>query len=42
MVTLLTSPNPIDALEPEIGRLYLEDKLKYEAIAREWTLKYAV
>jgi ubiquitin-conjugating enzyme E2 D/E len=42
LVSLLTTPNTVDAVEPEIARLYLKDKARYEATAREWTLKYAV
>jgi len=41
ILSLLTDPNPEEALCPDIGKLYLRDKKKYEAIATEWTIKYA-
>lgn len=40
--SLLTDPNPNDPLEPDIARLYKENKLKYDTTAREWTDKYAM
>lgn len=39
--SLLTEPNPHDPLVAEIGKLYLEDKNKFDKIATEWTLQYA-
>ncbi len=39
--SLLCDPNPQDPFEPEIAKLYIKDKNKYEMIAREWTNKYA-
>jgi ubiquitin-conjugating enzyme E2 D/E len=39
--SLLNDPNPNDPLEPTIAKQYVEDKAKYEEIAKEWTLKYA-
>ena len=39
--SLLSDANPDDPLEPEIALIYKNDRLKYDAIAREWTLKYA-
>jgi ubiquitin-conjugating enzyme E2 D/E len=39
--SLLTDPNPKDPLVPEIAQIYERDKPRYEATAREWTLKYA-
>ena len=39
--SLLNDPNPNDPLEPIIAKQYLEDKAKYEDIARQWTLQYA-
>ncbi|WCJ37033.1 Ubiquitin-conjugating enzyme E2 4 [Euphorbia peplus] len=41
IVSLMVAPNPEDALVPDIAYLYLNDKEKYEATAREWTQKYA-
>jgi ubiquitin-conjugating enzyme E2 D/E len=39
--SLLNDPNPNDPLEPTIAKQYVEDKAKYEEVARQWTLKYA-
>jgi ubiquitin-conjugating enzyme E2 D/E len=39
--SLLNDPNPNDPLEPVIAKQYVEDKAKYEDIARQWTLQYA-
>ena len=39
--SLLTDPNPDDPLVPEIANIYKVDKNQYEAIAKEWTKKYA-
>jgi ubiquitin-conjugating enzyme E2 D/E len=39
--SLLNDPNPNDPLEPQIAKQYVEDKAKYEDIARGWTLQYA-
>ena len=39
--SLLTDPNPNDPLVPEIAQLYLKDKNKHDATAREWVNKYA-
>ena len=38
--SLLTDPNPDDPLMPDIAKLYKVDKERYNAIAREWTMKY--
>ncbi|RGB28629.1 ubiquitin-conjugating enzyme/RWD-like protein [Rhizophagus diaphanus] len=38
---LLTDPNPDDPLVPEIARVYKTDRIRYDATAREWSLKYA-
>ncbi len=40
--SLLTDPNPDDPLVPEIATLYTTNREKYDIIAREWTMKYAV
>ncbi|KAK9053950.1 hypothetical protein SSX86_025025 [Deinandra increscens subsp. villosa] len=40
--SLLTDPNPDDPLVPEIAHMYKIDKVKYEAMARSWTQKYAI
>ncbi|CAG8467761.1 2491_t:CDS:1 [Funneliformis mosseae] len=39
--SLLTDPNPDDYLVPEIALVYRTDRSRYEANAREWTIKYA-
>lgn len=39
--SLLTDPNPNDPLDPEVARIYKENKLKYEVTARQWTEQYA-
>ncbi len=39
--SLLNDPNPNDPLEPQIAKQYVEDKAKYEEVAKQWTLKYA-
>ena len=38
---LLTEPNADSPLVPDIAHLYKSNKSKYDAIAREWTMKYA-
>ena len=40
--SLLTDPNPDDPLVPEIATQYTTNREKYDIIAREWTMKYAV
>ncbi len=40
--SLLTDPNPDDALVPEITHMYKIDMAKYEAITRNWSQKYAM
>ena len=39
--SLLDDPNPDDPLVPEIARLFKSNKAKYEANAREATMRYA-
>eukprot|EP00435_Cladocopium_sp_Y103_P062471 s466_g24.t1 len=39
--SLLTDPNPNDPLVPEIAQVYLKDRAKHDATAREWVQKYA-
>lgn len=39
--SLMTDCNPNDPLVPEIAQLYLRDRKKHDANAREWTQKYA-
>jgi ubiquitin-conjugating enzyme E2 D/E len=39
--SLLTDPNPNDPLEPEVARVYKDNKLQYEITARKWTEQYA-
>ena len=40
--SLLTDPNPKDPLAPDVAKLYLTDRRKYDATAQEWTKKYAM
>ena len=39
--SLLFDPNPDDPLEPEIARLYKDDLVKFNAMAKQWTQQYA-
>jgi len=39
--SLLTDPNPNDPLEPDVARIYKENKMQYEITAREWTRRHA-
>jgi len=39
--SLLTDPNPKDPLAPDIARMYLEEREKYEAEARRMTIMHA-
>lgn len=39
--SLLTDANPNDPLEPEIARIYKDNKMQYEMTARSWTEKHA-
>lgn len=40
--SLLTDPNPDDPLEPDVARIFKNEKLKYEITARAWTEKHAM
>ena len=40
--SLLTDPNPDDPLVPDIARLFKEDRVKHDKMAKEYTAKYAV
>ena len=39
--SLLTDPNPDACFDPEIGKLYKNNRELYNAKAKEWTKKYA-
>ncbi len=39
--SLLNDPNPNDPLMPEIATQYMQNKPKYEEVAKQWTLQYA-
>ncbi len=39
---LMTAPNFDYALVPSIAEIYKKDPKEFEAIAREWTQKYAI
>uniref|UniRef100_A0A3Q2H7K7 UBC core domain-containing protein n=1 Tax=Equus caballus TaxID=9796 RepID=A0A3Q2H7K7_HORSE len=40
--SLLCDPNPNDPLVPEIAKVYLKDRQKYDTIAQQWTQRYAM
>ncbi|KAG1665375.1 Ubiquitin-conjugating enzyme E2 D3 [Nymphon striatum] len=40
--SLLTDPYCIICMEPQIGKLYLEDKVKFNRISQLWTWRYAM
>lgn len=40
--SLLTDPYCEVCMEPDIGRLYMQDRSKFELIAQRWTWKYAM
>jgi ubiquitin-conjugating enzyme E2 D/E len=39
--SLMDDPNPNDPLMPDIANLFVKDKAKHDANAREWTARYA-
>ena len=39
--SLLNDPNPNDPLEMDIAKQYMQNKAKYEEVAKQWTLQYA-
>lgn len=41
LCSLLSDPNPEDPLMPEIAHQYKNNKTKFLADAREWTVRYA-
>eukprot|EP01080_Neovahlkampfia_damariscottae_P006676 gene6676-10840_t len=40
--SLLNDPNPDDPLVPEIAHMFKNNRTKYEALAREYTRKFAM
>jgi len=40
--SLLCDPNPDDPLVPDIARMYVNDRDKYNRTARLWTIKFAI
>lgn len=40
--SLLTDPNPDDPLVPDIARMYVANRAKYDETAKNWTQKYAM
>merc|ERR1711907_605192 len=40
--SLLTDPNPKDPLVPEIAEKYMKNRQSHDAVAKEWTRKYAM
>lgn len=41
IVSLLTTPNPDDALDKDVAHVYKTDLQHYNATAKEWTLRHA-
>jgi len=41
IISLLSHPNPDNALDQEIATIFKTDKKQYSTVAREWTRKYA-
>ena len=41
ILSLMSDPNPKDALVPEIGELFLTNRQQHDANAMEYTFKYA-
>jgi len=39
--SLLTDPNPKDPLVPDIAKLYETNRVEFNQVARDWTLRYA-
>ncbi|XP_016055829.1 PREDICTED: ubiquitin-conjugating enzyme E2-17 kDa-like [Miniopterus natalensis] len=39
---MLCDPRPQDILVPEMWKMYISDKPKYDVLARAWTRKYAM
>lgn len=39
--SLLSDPNPVDPLSPEIAKIYLEDKDKYNELVKSHTERYS-
>ncbi|XP_075545851.1 ubiquitin-conjugating enzyme E2-17 kDa-like [Dermacentor variabilis] len=42
IMVLMCDPNPDDPLVPEVANVYKTDKDAYNAIAKEWTRRYAM
>jgi ubiquitin-conjugating enzyme E2 D/E len=42
ITSFLANPDPKSFLEPEIGKIFVNDHAKYCETAREWTRKYAM
>ncbi|GBB89885.1 hypothetical protein RclHR1_16710001 [Rhizophagus clarus] len=40
--SMMIDPNPVESLVPEIAHVYIIDRARYNATAREWTRKYAM
>merc|ERR1711865_358655 len=39
---ILATPDPDDAIEPEVANLFVANRQEYEKTAKEWTAKYAI
>ena len=42
IISLLCEPNPYNPLVQDIAKIYMTDRSKYNAVAKEWTKKYAM
>lgn len=42
IIALMDRPNPNDPLNPDAGKLLIQDKEKFENKARSWTAEYAM
>ena len=42
VLSLISSPNPHDPLNPEAAKLYLEDRKQYDIISKMWTNSHAM
>jgi ubiquitin-conjugating enzyme E2 D len=42
ITSFLSDPNPYSPLVPEIARVYKENKVEHDRVAKEWTKKYAM
>ena len=41
VLSLLTDANPEDPLCPDVAKLYMRDRKKFNTVATEWTFSHA-